>query len=89
MRARNLLLTHFSQRYPKIPIINMDDSTSGEADNDGTANGTPGEHRPNVAIAFDLMRIRMASFRKLERYTPALQALFTYIADQEDATTTA
>ncbi|KAJ3056704.1 hypothetical protein HK097_005105 [Rhizophlyctis rosea] len=89
MKARNLLLTHFSQRYPKIPIINLNEPSSVQPVENGTANGASEEHRPNVAIAFDLMRIRMASFRKLELYTPALQALFTYIADQEDATTTA
>ncbi|KAJ3032438.1 hypothetical protein HDV00_007546 [Rhizophlyctis rosea] len=81
MRARNLLLTHFSQRYPKIPIINLADGKRS----DGEAGGGEVVHQPNVGIAFDLMRVRVASFAKLGKFTPALQALFSFLPEEEDA----
>jgi ribonuclease Z len=58
--AFRTLLTHFSQRYPKIPVL--DDSAAAVAD--------------STAIAFDLMRVRMSDLAALPRIMPPLRALF-------------
>lgn len=66
MQAKNIILTHFSQRYAKIPIINksvLDEAT-------------------NVSCAFDNMRIRRCDLPKLPLMIPALQAMFKEYEDQ-------
>ncbi|KAK6099742.1 hypothetical protein MT418_001130 [Batrachochytrium dendrobatidis] len=65
MQAKCLLLTHFSQRYPKLPNI---DSPTNESV--GTATG------PIVGAAFDLMRIPIQYFWKFPKMLPALKLLF-------------
>ncbi|BGP27122.1 3' tRNA processing endoribonuclease [Rhodotorula toruloides] len=74
MRARHLLLTHFSARYPKLPPPSAF-ATDGEA------------HRPIVANAFDLMSLRLADFWKVERYRDAMDALLSWdeAGDRDDA----
>ncbi|BGP34813.1 hypothetical protein JCM10296v2_006637 [Rhodotorula toruloides] len=74
MRARHLLLTHFSARYPKLPPPSAF-ATDGEA------------HRPIVATAFDLMSLRLADFWKVERYREAMDALLSWdeAEDRDDA----
>lgn len=74
MRARHLLLTHFSARYPKLPPPSVF-ATDGEA------------HRPIVATAFDLMSLRLADFWKVERYREAMDALLSWdeAEDGDDA----
>ncbi|TPX63921.1 hypothetical protein SpCBS45565_g06248 [Spizellomyces sp. 'palustris'] len=62
MEAQNLLLTHFSQRYPKIPILPND------VDDDLT--------QVKVGIAYDLMRAKLSSFWRLPLLVPGLRALF-------------
>ncbi|KAH9268341.1 hypothetical protein BASA84_000255 [Batrachochytrium salamandrivorans] len=65
MNADHILLTHFSQRYPKMPNI--------EASPNGTVIS---EKTPIVGIAFDLMRITFKDFWKLPLMVPALKRLF-------------
>ncbi|KAL2916752.1 hypothetical protein HK105_203531 [Polyrhizophydium stewartii] len=76
MRAANVLLTHFSQRYPKLPniesVLGGSDSSSDSDDGKGYA----GDARPTIGIAFDLMTVQMREFWKLPLVVPALQALF-------------
>ena len=60
MNVKNLLLTHFSQRYPKIPDL----KELGEGS------------EMQIGIAFDLMRIGLQTFRKLSRFSPALKLMF-------------
>jgi ribonuclease Z len=56
MGAKNVLLTHFSQRYPiNVPLPQI-----------------PAEG-PNIACAFDLMKIRLGEFSKFRRLSPILQ----------------
>ena len=55
-------LTHFSQRYPKIPVI--DDTFSGK-----------------VAVAFDLMTVRLTDLPRVPLITPGVKLLF----EDEDA----
>jgi ribonuclease Z len=60
MRAKNVLLTHFSQRYPKIPNLEYLSSEAGM----------------NVGIAFDLMQIKKSQFQRLIHFASPLNALF-------------
>lgn len=60
------MLTHFSQRYPKIPVI--DDNFSGQ-----------------VAVAFDLMTVRLSDIPRLPLLTPAVKMLFEEPAADMDA----
>ncbi|KAF3913193.1 hypothetical protein AA313_de0206056 [Arthrobotrys entomopaga] len=106
MQAQNLLLTHFSQRYPKLPTIKhkstggdnnalCDPFTESSEDEKGGhvaqtreikvekgRDGSPVVSKPadedvmNIGFAFDMMRIKVKDFWKLERYIPALRKLF-------------
>lgn len=60
MRAKNLLLTHFSQRYPKIPDLEQLSLKCGL----------------HIAVAFDMMRVPLIDFYKLAHYYPAFSFLF-------------
>ena len=72
MNARNVLLTHFSQRYPKLPEI----STAYNNENRDT--------HPNIAFAFDSMRIRLSTFRELARFYDPLSVLFKQATEMEE-----
>ncbi|KAL8292590.1 hypothetical protein RQP46_001202 [Phenoliferia psychrophenolica] len=62
MEAQHCLLTHFSARYPKLPPLeHSEDSTSND---------------PVVAMAFDLMTLRLDEFWKMERFRPTMDLLF-------------
>jgi ribonuclease Z len=62
MRAKNVLLTHFSQRYPKLPEVgNVGDDKEG---------GAP------VVFAFDFMRVKLGEFRAAREFLGALQRLY-------------
>lgn len=74
MKARHLLLTHFSARYPKLPPLSTFESSEHA-------------HRPVVATAFDLMTLRLDEFWKVERYRDAMDALLSWDeADDRDDT---
>jgi ribonuclease Z len=56
MQAKNVLLTHFSQRYPiNVPLPPIPPNS------------------PNIACAFDLMKIRLGEFSKFKQLRPILQ----------------
>lgn len=74
MKAKHVLLTHFSQRYPKIPKL------PAVAPGDATFS-TPSAEEPIVALAFDYMQIRVADMWKMAHYTEALNTL--YATDEE------
>ncbi|KAF3926894.1 hypothetical protein ABW20_dc0105036 [Dactylellina cionopaga] len=108
MGAQNLLLTHFSQRYPKLPNIrpgSNDDANDSkplcdpflEASEGQEAShltqpsgitlrekehGGPIVSKPvaadamNIGFAFDMMRVKVKDFWKLEKFIPALEELF-------------
>lgn len=61
MRARNVLLTHFSQRYPKLPEI---------------GNAGDGKDGAPVVFAFDFMRVRLGEFRAAREFLGCLQRLY-------------
>lgn len=81
MRARRVLLTHFSQRYQKIPVINgegSDGNGSGKA-GQSAETGQEDDARPVkdqvVLMAFDHMRVRLGDFAVAQKFFPALQRL--------------
>lgn len=71
MRARRVLLTHFSQRYPKI--ANAYAQVSGE-------DAVPDQA---VVMGFDLMCVKLGDFRKAELFLPALRKLYEGAEDDE------
>eukprot|EP00887_Chlorella_sp_A99_P006161 scaffold3.g6161.t1 len=68
--AYRTLLTHFSQRYPKIPVV--DESFQGHYYQDA------------VGIAFDLMTVNLADLPHLPRLVPALKLLFAEEDDEPE-----
>jgi ribonuclease Z len=72
MRAQNVLLTHFSSRYPTMPryfAFPREGSTG---------------HEPTVALAMDHACIRLGDFWKMATYLPAIEQSFKDIADEGD-----
>lgn len=70
MRARRVLLTHFSQRYPKI----ANTSTGGD--------GAPVKDQV-VLMAFDQMCVKLGDFKKAKLFLPALRKLYEEAPDDE------
>ena len=62
MRAKTCLLTHFSQRYPKFPPLS-------DREDD--------ENNLQVAVASDLMSLRISEMWQFKHYVKALQVLFS------------
>ncbi|KAJ9473834.1 Ribonuclease Z [Pseudozyma hubeiensis] len=72
MGAQNILLTHFSQRYPKMARSSLFAlSEQGEKDSKNVP----------IALAFDMVTYPLSQFGKKQNYTPAMEALFA--ADTE------
>jgi len=73
MRAQNVLLTHFSSRYPTIPRY-----FASSPKDDGT------DHQPTIALAMDHACIRVGDLWKMAVYFPAIRQSFKDIADEGD-----
>jgi ribonuclease Z len=72
MDAKALVLTHFSQRYPKIPPLNKKEQ------DEQALRGMP------IAFAFDFMRLHRDSMPLASKLTPALRLLYPSDAADED-----
>ena len=77
MNAKTTILTHFSQRYPKIPIIR----TSSNTENANTGNTNIVSSRSplldmRVIHAFDFMTITPSNLSAASKLTPAMQLLY-------------
>lgn len=68
MGAQNILLTHFSNRFPKTPQF-----VTGS-----------GDSLPTVAVAFDNSPIRIGDMWKLAYYLPAIERSFMDSEDPAD-----
>lgn len=79
MRAENLLLTHFSARYPKMPP----QITSKSSDNNGSGSPREGRRVPNIGLAFDLSRIRLGDMKKLSAYVDAMKQCVDETTNEE------
>jgi ribonuclease Z len=78
MKAKQVILTHFSQRYPKLPSVK-----------DTIVDTPPNEHSPAakfkqdvatevpVAFAFDFMTVSPSGMKRYPSLMPALQEVFT------------
>ncbi|KAN0065944.1 hypothetical protein ACQY0O_001078 [Thecaphora frezii] len=76
MRAKNLLLTHFSQRYPKL--------APGARSVQAQRKGEEGGRKMPVVLAFDLVTFPLAKFEKVQGYTGALEKLFQADVEEEE-----
>ncbi|KAK3295463.1 uncharacterized protein B0H64DRAFT_395327 [Chaetomium fimeti] len=73
MDARRILLTHFSQRYPKLPVV------------DERALKTDGGRRDvEVLFAFDMMRVKLGEFKQAGLFLPALRELLKEVERVEE-----
>ncbi|KAL2884417.1 hypothetical protein SGCOL_000363 [Colletotrichum sp. CLE4] len=70
MGARRVLLTHFSQRYAKLPLVE-DRKTDDGADQ-------------AVLMAFDQMRVKLGEFRQAQAFLPAISRYVEYDAMRQD-----
>ncbi|OJT01747.1 hypothetical protein TRAPUB_7803 [Trametes pubescens] len=69
MNAQNVLLTHFSARYPGMPPRRGDGPSAG------------GD--PVVGIAFDFTRLRLGDMWKLNAYLPAIHQMFDEFGEED------
>ncbi|KAJ3212665.1 Zinc phosphodiesterase ELAC protein 2 [Entophlyctis luteolus] len=77
MNAKNLLLTHFSQRYPKLPKLSTEVLSTAGARMEG---------KMSIGVAFDSMRIRLSEFPQLEHLYGPLNTLWgDIVVVDEDA----
>lgn len=84
MKAKYLLLNHFSQRYPKHPqIAHFADRAVAASSSTQPATNASLDSGPIVAMAYDLMVLPVKDFPKMEVYMPALEALFEEVAKEE------
>ncbi|KAF7370999.1 hypothetical protein MSAN_00734100 [Mycena sanguinolenta] len=75
MKAENVLLTHFSARYPRLPpSLGVAQSPTSET----------GEREPVVALALDHAHLTLGSMWKLNAYLPAIQQTFADTSDEQD-----
>ncbi|KAI1451879.1 hypothetical protein F4805DRAFT_449735 [Annulohypoxylon moriforme] len=79
MGARRILLTHFSQRYQKVPTMEENFEVRPDAADDEKA-----RLDEVVLVAFDYMRVKLGDFRKAQAFLPALQKLFEEVEDIKD-----
>jgi ribonuclease Z len=76
MNAENILLTHFSARYPKMPPSIVKPSERQPSEND--------EKEPTVGLAFDHANIQLGEFWKLNMYLPAIEQSFSDTVEEGD-----
>ena len=118
MQAKNLILTHFSQRYQKIPVfssVKLPEHVSEEeilddvdaemingtiSANDEGSNLTLQKLAPSasasswtepdaardlpIAVAFDLMRIRVSQIKDMKKFFPAISKMFEVEEEKKD-----
>ncbi|KAI1114814.1 hypothetical protein F5Y14DRAFT_412965 [Nemania sp. NC0429] len=70
MGARRILLTHFSQRYQKVPNLeeDLEIPTNTHIKDKTRADEV-------ILVAFDYMRLKLGDFRKAQAFLPAIQKL--------------
>lgn len=78
MNAKTTILTHFSQRYPKIPLLrtaeNTENANTGSTDTLFSSQSSLSGMR--VIHAFDFMTITPSNIPAASKLTPALQMLY-------------
>ena len=74
MKAKNVLLTHFSARYPKMPPSGVPTPNTRYEPS----------REPFLALAFDHANIAIGDMWKMNLYLPAIKQSFSDIADEAD-----
>lgn len=69
MNAKNVYLTHFSCRYPKMPHKNVNAQSSPSREKDSFN----GDVSPVVALAFDNVSVRIGDMWKLAAFRSAIE----------------
>jgi ribonuclease Z len=72
MKAKHILLNHFSQRYPKIPKMPVPPPSSPGS----PSRSQNGKAEPIVSISFDLMSINVSEMWKMAHYMEPISLLF-------------
>jgi len=72
MNAQNIFLTHFSQRYVRVPEFVLEWDKSKQEDGGGKYE--------NVSIAFDRMRVRVGDLWKIGRMYPVFDKMYANTA---------
>ena len=80
MKAKHCLLTHFSARYPKLPPVHSNSLNQLDIHMEGEEIALP-----IIAIAFDLMSIRLDEFWKIDRYRDAMEVLFSEVETEKES----
>ena len=80
MRTKHTILTHFSQRYPKIATISPERGVPAESNLDveteGVARVETSCDTPRYMLAFDMMSVTPNDMSWLPSILPALQCIF-------------
>ncbi|KAI1842692.1 hypothetical protein JX265_002702 [Neoarthrinium moseri] len=77
MGARRIMLTHFSQRYQKIPSLEENLEIKADVGSEEKA-----KLDEVILVAFDYMRVKLGEFRKAQAFLPAIQKLFENVGEQ-------
>jgi len=83
MRAKNVLLTHFSTRYPHMPAYVGSPQASLGGDEDDETNA-PQNGPPIVALALDHAHIRVGDMWKMQMYLRAIEQSFLDTREEGD-----
>ena len=71
MKAANVLLTHFSSRYPRLPDLKQYlRDTGGDS--------------PVVGIAFDLSTVPIGAMKRLHNYLPIIEQQISKRYEEEE-----
>ena len=74
MRAKAVALTHFSQRYPRIPPLGQ--AENGASNNSDQTENPRARLRPHIMFAFDFMKLTPNNIALASALTPALRLLY-------------
>ena len=80
MQAQNILLTHFSQRYPKLPPPPPPPQRLDPTD----SSALPTSESRTVVLALDHADFRIGDMWKFKHYLPALERHFSELSTTED-----
>ncbi|KAJ7065274.1 hypothetical protein C8F01DRAFT_737448 [Mycena amicta] len=82
MGAENILLTHFSARYPRLPVKSEPNAANGIDPHN--INGWPGKREPVVGLAFDHLSLTLGTMWRLGMYLSAIQLAYADTSEEED-----
>ncbi|CAI5935392.1 unnamed protein product [Closterium sp. NIES-65] len=82
--AYRTILTHFSQRYPKIPRLAPPVKNKKRGDGGAGGGDAEGGEGGSAAIAFDLMSVNFCDLPRLPELVPVFQLLFRDALEEEE-----